>query len=54
MIQNKNYRIGEINENSNGSTMKIIKYADANNIIVEFQDNYKRRVHCAYREFKKR
>lgn len=53
MIQNKNYRIGEINENLNGSTMKIIKYVDANNIIVEFQDNYKCRVHCGYREFKK-
>lgn len=32
--------------------MKIIQYINANNMIVEFQDDYKYRVHCAYREFK--
>ena len=32
--------------------MKIIQYINASNVIVEFQDDYKYKVHCAYREFK--
>ena len=31
--------------------MKIIEYINANNMIVEFQDEHKFKVHCAYREF---
>lgn len=33
--------------------MKIIKYKDAHNIVVEFQDEYKTHVHCEYKSFKK-
>lgn len=31
--------------------MKIVKYNDSNNMIVEFQDEYKARVHTSYRHF---
>ena len=44
-------RIGEIGKNSYGTSMKIIEYINANNMIVEFQDEHKFKVHCAYREF---
>lgn len=33
--------------------MKIVKYNDAVNIIVEFQDNYKAKVHTQYTNFKR-
>lgn len=45
-------RIGEISINSKGTLMKIIKYKDINNIIVEFQDEYKYRTKTTYRYFK--
>ena len=34
-------RIGEIKENNFGTKMKIIKYENWRNVIVEFQDEYK-------------
>lgn len=46
-------RCGEENYNFQGCLMKIIKYINANDIFVEFQDEYKAIVHGAYKEFKK-
>ena len=44
-------RLGETNVNHQGCLMKIIKYENANNIIVEFQDEYKGKVHTSYQMF---
>lgn len=46
-------RTGEENVNFQGCKMKIIKYNNATNIIVEFQDKYKCKIISAYKEFKK-
>ena len=48
----KRDRTGEENYNNFGTPMKIVEYKDAVNIIVEFQDKYKARVHTTYRCFK--
>lgn len=49
---NKNlHKIGEISKNNFGCTMKIVNYIDAHNVIVEFQDEYKGRVHTNYNNF---
>lgn len=50
----KNKRLEEINVNYQGCEMKIIKYNNANDIMVEFQDEYKAKIKSAYKEFKKR
>lgn len=44
-------RIGETKYNNQGCLMKIIKYNNCNNIIIEFQDEYKHKKKCAYRDF---
>lgn len=49
----KKERLGEIRKNKFGTKMKIIKYNNASDIIVEFQDKYKAKVHTDYRWFKK-
>lgn len=49
----KNKRLEEINVNYQGCKMKIIKYNNANDIMVEFQDEYKAKIKSAYKEFKK-
>ena len=46
-------RTDEENYNNFGTLMKIVEYKDARNIIVEFQDDYKARVHTEYKHFKK-
>ena len=46
-------RIGEINYNNFGSKMKIVEYAYCDDIYVEFQDEYKTKVHTKYCHFKK-
>lgn len=46
------YRVGLEALNNQNCLMKIIKYFDADNIIVEFQDKYKAQVHTSYRHFK--
>lgn len=38
--------------NNQGCLMKIVEYNKSNNIIVEFQDKYKTRVHSIYANFK--
>ena len=49
-----NKRLGEINVNKNGSIMKIIKYNNTLDIVVEFQDEFKEQVHTTYTNFKRR
>ena len=49
---NKIDRIGEIKENNFGTKMKIIKYENWRNVIVEFQDEYKAKVTANYGNFK--
>lgn len=51
--ENKKTRIGEENKNRNGCLMKIIEYNKADDIIVEFQDEYKSKVKTRYGLFKK-
>ena len=45
-------RIGEANINNEGCVMKIVEYNNANDIIVEFQDEHKYRLHAQYGCFK--
>lgn len=45
-------RIGEENYNTFGTKMKIVEYKNAHDIIVEFQDEHKVRVHTEYKNFK--
>lgn len=45
-------RLGEVNYNNKGTLMKIIEYQNANNVIVEFQDDWKAKVHTRYQCFK--
>ena len=45
-------RTGEENINSQGCKMKIIKYNNAKDVIVEFQDKYQCKIKTAYKEFK--
>lgn len=49
----KNERLGEENCNNFGTLMKIIVYNNVGDIWVEFQDEYKTKVHAEYGDFKK-
>lgn len=44
-------RLGEIKYNNQGCPMKIVDYINHDNIIVEFQDKYKCRIHTKYSHF---
>ena len=46
-------RLGEENYNNFGSLMRIIKYNSYADIWIEFQDEYKEKIHTSYKEFKK-
>ena len=46
-------RTGEANVNNEGCAMKIVEYNNCDDIIVEFQDEHKYRVHTSYQNFKK-
>lgn len=48
-----NERLGEERLNNQGCLMKIVEYIDNKNIVVEFQDKYKAKVHTEYDNFKK-
>lgn len=48
----KHERLGLIKTNNQNYKMKIIDYKNNNNIIVEFQDDYKGCVHTSYMAFK--
>lgn len=45
-------RIGEVKISNQGCKMKIIKYNKYDDIIVEFQDKYKTKIHTRYDKFK--
>ena len=45
-------RLGETSLSNEGCVMKIVEYDNANDIIVEFQDEHKYRVHTQYKAFK--
>ena len=47
----KENRVGKEKINNQGCLMKIVEYKGANDIIVEFQDNYKGKVHTRYIHF---
>ena len=49
----KKKRLGETNISNEGCEMKIVEYKNANDIIVEFQDKHKAKVHTIYSNFKK-
>ena len=51
MGANKKQRLGEKRYNYQGCLMKIIEYNHCRDIIVEFQDNYKAKVHANYEHF---
>lgn len=44
-------RLGEEKYNNKNCLMKIIEYNNTSDIVVEFQDEHKAKVHAAYREF---
>lgn len=46
-------RLGETRYNNFGSKMKIVDYINATNIVVEFQDGHRAKVHTKYGEFKR-
>lgn len=46
-------REGEVKCNNQGQLMKIVKYKNAHNIWVEFQDEYKFKIHTNYSNFKR-
>ena len=47
------FKIGDTNFNTHGTLMKIIQYNKYNDIIVEFQDEYKYRTNTCCQNFKK-
>lgn len=49
----KSKRIGQEKCNNQGCLMKIVTYNNCDDIIVEFQDTYKTRIHTNYRSFSK-
>ena len=51
MVSQKENRLRKEKFNNQGCLMKIIEYSGSNNMIVEFQDKYKTKVHCAWKEF---
>lgn len=46
-----NERIGEEKLNNQGCLMKVIEYNDVHNIVVEFQDDYKAKIHTSWHWF---
>ena len=53
MSRNKIDRTGETNISNEGCTMKIVEYNNNYDIVVEFQDEHKYRLHTWYGNFKK-
>ena len=51
LIMLKQNKLYETNYNNQGCLMKIIQYNRVDDIIVEFQDEYKGRVHTQYKSF---
>ena len=53
MSRNKIDRTGETNVSNEGCVMKIVEYNSTLDIVIEFQDEHKYRVHTSYQAFKK-
>ena len=53
MNRSKIDRTGEVGISNEGCVMQIVEYNNANDIIVEFQDEYKYRLHTRYVNFQK-
>ena len=53
MSKNKIDRTGETNVSKEGCVVKIVEYNNCDDIIVEFQDEHKYRLHTSYQNFKK-
>lgn len=51
--QQKIDRANKEKYNNQGCLMKIIEYNNANDMVIEFQDKYKTKIHSRYREFTK-
>ena len=49
--KHKNERTGMLGYNKHGTLMKIIKYNNSKNIVVEFQDDFKYKINTCYRSF---
>lgn len=47
----KKERLGKLGYNNNGELMKIVEYNNTSDIVVEFQDEYKYKVHTQYGNF---
>ena len=52
MGRNKIDRTGETNISNEGNITKIVEYNEAKDIVIEFQDEHKYRVHTTYQHFK--
>ena len=52
MNRNKTDRTGETNMSNEGCAMKIVEYNNALDIVIEFQDEHKYRLHTGYEHFK--
>lgn len=50
---NRKQKIGQTRMSNSGALMKIIEYVDANQILVEFQDEFQFQVWTGYGNFKK-
>ena len=48
ILEQKKQRIGEIKYNNQGCLMKIVEYINSQNIVVEFQDEYKAKICSSY------
>ncbi len=51
-MSKKTDRTGEVGISNEGYVMRIVKYNNANDIIVEFQDEHRYRLHTGYDNFK--
>lgn len=51
LIQMKNNRLGEENFNNQGNLMRIVSYNSYADVVVEFQDEYKAKIHTSYYMF---
>lgn len=51
--EEKALRLFETNKNNDGCLMKIIEYNNSTDMVVEFQDKYKAKIHTRYTLFKK-
>ena len=52
MSRNKIDRTGETNISNEGCVVKIVEYNNCDDIIIQFEDKYKYRVHTSYKHFK--